>query len=316
MAIYCIPAYEDSKEFLSHIARRTGKLIKVTVTSLLPVLLIFLFFEKKKKIQGGIPDYEKAAKKVIADWNAGKIPFYSEPPALEGVHVSATIVASWAKEMNLADVMEQERTTVISSLPQHDSDYLVFNSSNYGGVDQGFVEEEMEDEGEEDMSGEEEEEYEEGLEEGDGMEDDYASGDEEYGVPLDPSSLAHQKQKMRDAEDSLNVQVNRKLQQILKKKKKNSKKGMEDFDDQPVRLPKLTTYSKEGEKEEEGSFSFARDFVADNDGMADEEEEEEEEGEEEEDEEEEEEEEEEEKVVRGKKGGRRQDVELFDVDDI
>jgi len=86
LEIYCIPNYEDSKEFLSHIARKMGKLSK-----------------------GGIPNYDKAAKKVIADWNAGKIPFYTEPPVLAGVHVSASVVSTWAKELNLDDVMEQEK---------------------------------------------------------------------------------------------------------------------------------------------------------------------------------------------------------------
>ena len=43
---YCIPEYDDVHEFLSHLAKKTGKLKK-----------------------GGIPDLEAAAKSVLRDWN-------------------------------------------------------------------------------------------------------------------------------------------------------------------------------------------------------------------------------------------------------
>ena len=43
---YCIPEYDDVQEFLSHLAKKTGKLKK-----------------------GGIPDLEAAAKSVLRDWN-------------------------------------------------------------------------------------------------------------------------------------------------------------------------------------------------------------------------------------------------------
>ena len=43
---YCIPEYDDVQEFLSHLAKKMGKLKK-----------------------GGIPDLEAAAKAVLRDWN-------------------------------------------------------------------------------------------------------------------------------------------------------------------------------------------------------------------------------------------------------
>lgn len=33
--------------------------------------------------QGGIPDLEAAAVSVLRDWNSGKIPYYSAPPAIK-----------------------------------------------------------------------------------------------------------------------------------------------------------------------------------------------------------------------------------------
>merc|ERR1739848_906088 len=49
--------YSNSQEFLSHIARRRGKLLK-----------------------GGVPDYMDAARIVLQDWNNGGISYYTIPP--------------------------------------------------------------------------------------------------------------------------------------------------------------------------------------------------------------------------------------------
>ena len=46
MEFYCIPDFADVQEFLSHIARRHGRLKK-----------------------GGLPDVDAAAKVVLHDWN-------------------------------------------------------------------------------------------------------------------------------------------------------------------------------------------------------------------------------------------------------
>jgi len=59
MQLYNIPDFRDIIEFLGHIARNRGKLKK-----------------------GGIPDVNAAAKLVLYDWQAGKIPFIQLPPNL------------------------------------------------------------------------------------------------------------------------------------------------------------------------------------------------------------------------------------------
>lgn len=54
---YKLKAWTDAEDFLSQIARRTGKLTK-----------------------GGEPDLNTAAKMVLHDWQRGKIPFFTLPP--------------------------------------------------------------------------------------------------------------------------------------------------------------------------------------------------------------------------------------------
>jgi nuclear GTP-binding protein len=57
MALYAIPAYTNTNEFLVHIAAKKGKLGK-----------------------GGVADKAGAARSILQDWNTGKIPFYVLPP--------------------------------------------------------------------------------------------------------------------------------------------------------------------------------------------------------------------------------------------
>jgi nuclear GTP-binding protein len=55
--LYQISTFNTTQEFLALVARKRGKLMK-----------------------GGIPDYDKAAKVVLHDWNNGKITYHTEPP--------------------------------------------------------------------------------------------------------------------------------------------------------------------------------------------------------------------------------------------
>jgi len=57
ISLYNIPLFNTTSEFLASVARVRGKLIK-----------------------GGIPDFDKAARMVIKDWNDGKIKYFSLPP--------------------------------------------------------------------------------------------------------------------------------------------------------------------------------------------------------------------------------------------
>ncbi|KAH7300426.1 hypothetical protein KP509_24G062000 [Ceratopteris richardii] len=95
MTIYKIPSFETTDEFLQQVGLVHGKLKK-----------------------GGIVDLAAAAKLVLKDWNLGKIPHYCMPPTRtqhEPEH--AAIVSAFSKEFNIEDVYQDERSTVISSLP-------------------------------------------------------------------------------------------------------------------------------------------------------------------------------------------------------
>jgi len=66
MAVYSIPAYADTNEFLRHIAAKRGKMRP-----------------------GGIADKEGAARSVLQDWNSGKIPFFVLPPTAHAAGIGA-----------------------------------------------------------------------------------------------------------------------------------------------------------------------------------------------------------------------------------
>merc|ERR1712137_21501 len=80
MIRYKIPEYSSVDEFLCHIARRRGKLLK-----------------------GGVPDYMDAARIVLQDWNNGGISYYTVPPAPEtkSAHETAQIVSTFAEEFDI-----------------------------------------------------------------------------------------------------------------------------------------------------------------------------------------------------------------------
>ncbi len=57
MALFGIPAFSSTAEFLVCIANKRGMVGR-----------------------GGVPDRQKAARAVLMDWNGGKIPFFVMPP--------------------------------------------------------------------------------------------------------------------------------------------------------------------------------------------------------------------------------------------
>jgi nuclear GTP-binding protein len=67
MMTYSIPAFPkgDAMMFLAMIAKRNGKVLK-----------------------GGIPDKVMAARGVLKDWNSGKIPYFTRPPAEAASHTN------------------------------------------------------------------------------------------------------------------------------------------------------------------------------------------------------------------------------------
>ncbi|RKO88892.1 P-loop containing nucleoside triphosphate hydrolase protein, partial [Blyttiomyces helicus] len=86
--LYSVPMFAGVNDFLIQLARQRGKLKR-----------------------GGIPDLENAARSVLQDWNTGRIPFYTVPPA-SGLavdsHVSSTVVAGWSAEFALPEIVDIE----------------------------------------------------------------------------------------------------------------------------------------------------------------------------------------------------------------
>jgi nuclear GTP-binding protein len=105
MTRYNIPTFRDVNEFLLHLARQRGKLK-----------------------HGGIPDIDSAAKIVLQDWNSGKIPYYTIPPAVDknNAILDSTIVSTWSKEFNLNEIEDQN--ILICSKSESDFDTAMVDS--------------------------------------------------------------------------------------------------------------------------------------------------------------------------------------------
>ncbi|KAJ4850984.1 Guanine nucleotide-binding protein-like nsn1 [Turnera subulata] len=93
VTLYKIPEFDSVDDFLQKVATVRGRLKK-----------------------GGIVDVEAAARIVLHDWNEGKIPYYTMPPAVVQEEPSeAKIVSELGKEFNLDEIYSSQ-TSFIGSL--------------------------------------------------------------------------------------------------------------------------------------------------------------------------------------------------------
>ncbi|MCD7462896.1 Guanine nucleotide-binding protein-like nsn1 [Datura stramonium] len=93
VTIYKVPTFDSVDDFLQKVAMVRGKLKR-----------------------GGIVDVDAAARIVLHDWNEGKIPYYTLPPARkEGDHSEVKIVSELGKEFNINEVYGSE-SSIIGSL--------------------------------------------------------------------------------------------------------------------------------------------------------------------------------------------------------
>ncbi|KAL5517372.1 hypothetical protein EMCRGX_G002910 [Ephydatia muelleri] len=123
MEHYCIPEYSSTAEFLSHLAKKMGKLRK-----------------------GGIPDTEAVAKAVIRDWNTGRIKFYTHPPDQQSLptHISAEIVKEWGAAFDLKALEDEEKNDLLGLSDKMADAMVVESSGPVTGVLAGEEEEEAE----------------------------------------------------------------------------------------------------------------------------------------------------------------------------
>ena len=143
MLMYKIGAFDDVDAFLRAVGKTRGVLKK-----------------------GGVPDMLAAARVVLNDWNGGRIPYYTTPPArgdaVDRKHAAAEVVGDWGKEFDAEKVFEDEENAVIAGLPELDDADVEFVPAQTAGVAQldAAGEEAASDSegGEEEMEEEEEEE--------------------------------------------------------------------------------------------------------------------------------------------------------------
>jgi len=81
MELYTIPRFEGVDDFLRAVATRRGKLKR-----------------------GGVPDSLAAARMVLTDWNGGRIPFCTLPPARDSAHDAAAVVPAFSADFDVAAI--------------------------------------------------------------------------------------------------------------------------------------------------------------------------------------------------------------------
>jgi nuclear GTP-binding protein len=98
MKIYNIADFKNTSEFLIFVANSRGKIAK-----------------------GGIANLEEAARCVLQDWNAGKIPFYTLPPETQDVQESA-VVSSWGSEFDINALLDSANDNIVKVIRENNFD--------------------------------------------------------------------------------------------------------------------------------------------------------------------------------------------------
>merc|ERR1711865_143690 len=110
LKMYQIGMFNNVQEFLVQIAEKRGRMMK-----------------------GGRPDLMAAGRTVLEDWNSGKVPFYTLPPAETKVSAAqASVVAGWGKEFNLQAATVDDIASVESLAarqPGGDDGFMAMESS-------------------------------------------------------------------------------------------------------------------------------------------------------------------------------------------
>jgi nuclear GTP-binding protein len=192
MKQYQLTPFVDVRDFLLQLAKQRGRLKR-----------------------GGIPDLEATARIVLMDWNAGRIPYYTVPPARQSHEVASSVVETWSKEFALSSVVQVEDEVLNEIKTKNEMGKLLkvdgmsvdvdFDSSAYQFDDAMDVEESGEEFAEE--SGEE-------SEDGEDFED-FEESEESEKEPVP------QKAKVTDV---FNQQHGKMTKQQLKKQKKQQRR--------------------------------------------------------------------------------------------
>ncbi|KAM6184449.1 LOW QUALITY PROTEIN: guanine nucleotide-binding protein-like 3-like protein [Sarcoramphus papa] len=91
--LYGVPPCADPRQFLSHLARRQGRLRP-----------------------GGLPDPHAAAVALLRDWTSGKISYYTRPPETQGVQLEAQILTALGPALDL-EALERGDAEALAAVP-------------------------------------------------------------------------------------------------------------------------------------------------------------------------------------------------------
>ncbi|KAM9259215.1 LOW QUALITY PROTEIN: guanine nucleotide-binding protein-like 3-like protein [Morus bassanus] len=91
--LYGVPPCADPQQFLSHLARRQGRLRP-----------------------GGLPDPHAAAVALLCDWTSGKISYYTHPPKTQGVQLEAQILTTLGPALDL-EALERGDAEALAAVP-------------------------------------------------------------------------------------------------------------------------------------------------------------------------------------------------------
>eukprot|EP01104_Vermistella_antarctica_P009166 TRINITY_DN2336_c0_g1_i1.p1 TRINITY_DN2336_c0_g1~~TRINITY_DN2336_c0_g1_i1.p1 ORF type:complete len:638 (+),score=208.18 TRINITY_DN2336_c0_g1_i1:124-2037(+) len=206
MSLYSIARFKDPTEFLFQIAQKKGKLGR-----------------------GGVPDWKAAARSVLQDWNAGKIPFYTLPPR-EQHHVTSedAVVSNWGADFDVnaatfgsEDAMLEclpsltDTTSAARSyVPMVNSERMEDTTEMLRSIDNDGDQDDMDDDSDDDDSDSESESDEE--EEVPSKKKRAGSGD----TTLRPTN----RKTIASADDTLNLQANKRQKQKQKKEKREMRR--------------------------------------------------------------------------------------------
>ncbi|XP_004363980.2 Gnl3l protein [Capsaspora owczarzaki ATCC 30864] len=276
MELYNLPLFESPAEFLVMLAQKRGKLKK-----------------------GGVADIDVVARSILQDWNSGRIPYYTLPPAEDAsIHLKTEIVSTWGKEFDMQS-LEKDQSTILAGL-RTEREQGLFIPMNAGEANQLDVDlEELDnlasdEEEDEDDDDEEDAEMEQAEPEATGVglqniaeialiKGKQKKALEEYrqaqgaAAPVAQLSTAAKRQAaLIAAEDALNPQTGKQLKKAQKNNKKAQRRsartgGMnvddddEEQDDEPMSVAPAKArgnrFAVAAFADNDGAYDFATDFT-------------------------------------------------------
>ena len=85
MSKYNLDDFHSAQDFLSHLAAKMGFLRK-----------------------GAVPDVQKAAQKVLLDWNNGRLTYFTEPPERSNDIVSTELVQQFRDAFDIDGLLDDD----------------------------------------------------------------------------------------------------------------------------------------------------------------------------------------------------------------